>query len=234
LWRTAPWCAHPAAWFLLSWLTLEIMGYFMLTPFAAVRRLMGVVVVSTFLAGRLVALTSRSETGRINLWIVISYNALVGGLFFAIDLAEARAQKEAVERTAAQIREEDPNAIIWFVGHWGVQHYAEKAGFRPIVSYDLDSNSPIPLGERTLFHEGDWVVVPQTRWIDNRYVGIHRQPFSVDEKRTELRFVVAVKDQIPFHTIICFYSGRTALEHHSGNRVEFKVRQVTSDHSADR
>jgi hypothetical protein len=232
LWRYAPWRAHPAAWFLVCWLALEILGYFLLTPFPAVRRLMGVVVVASLVAGRLAALTGRSESGRINLWIVISYNALVGGLFFTIDLAEARAQKEAVERTATQIRAEDPDATIWFTGHWAVQYYGEKAGFRPIVSYDLDPKSLIPLGERTQFHEGDWIVVPRRRWIENRYVGVDRQPFAPDDKRTEFRFMVAVKDFIPFHTIICFYSGRTALEHHSGNRVEFEVRQVTADHWA--
>src|SRR5262249_40878559 len=50
--------------FLMLWLALEVVGYFALTPFAAARRVLGLVVVATLVAGRLAARSYRSEERR--------------------------------------------------------------------------------------------------------------------------------------------------------------------------
>jgi hypothetical protein len=41
--------------FLVMWLVMEILGYFMMTPFPAVRRVLGITVVASLLTGRLIA-----------------------------------------------------------------------------------------------------------------------------------------------------------------------------------
>src|SRR5262245_9328989 len=50
---------------------------------------------------------------------------------------------------AADVTRERPEtSTVWFVGHWGFQHYCERAGMQPLVP-----------GE-TLVRAGDFVVIP--------------------------------------------------------------------------
>jgi hypothetical protein len=219
--------------FLLCWLLLEVVGYVVLSPFPAVRRLPGVVVVTTLLLGRLAALTSRSAAARRTLYGVAAYGAFLGLLVYAVDLVEARAEKAAVEEAARRIRAEDDRATIWYVGHWGFQYYAERQGMRAVSAYP-PPDSAIPVPPRSAFHKGDWLVIPQYRWSGERFAGgVHKQPFTPDPYLTRPEFTVVMEDPVPLQTIINFYSGFTAVEHHEGPRLEVDVRRVLADHSAE-
>lgn len=222
--------------FLLLWLVLEVVGYMVLTPFVAVRRVMGVVVVGTLLVGRLAALTHRTAPARRIVWGIATYSTLLGVLVFGIDLVEARAEKDSVEEAARLIRERGDGGTIWYVGHWGFQYYAEREGMRAIAAVDPPGDSPIPLPPRSAFKKGDWLVLPEYNWPPGqRFVrGVHKQDFTPDDDRTRAEFSVVMQDGVPLQTVINFYAGFTAVESHSGPRLEVEVRRVTQDHLARR
>ncbi len=219
--------------FLLTWLVLEVLGYMALTPFPAVRRLLSVVIVSTLLLGRLAALVCRSAEARRNVWGVAVYGGVLGLLVYSVDLVEARSEKEAVEEAVRQIREQDPDGAIWYVGHWGFQYYAERQGLRPINAIEPPQHSPIPIPPRTVLRRGDWLVLPKYRWSGERFAGgVHKQWFTPDSDFTRVEFSIVMTDAVPLQTIINFYSGFTAVEHHEGPRLEADVRRVLADHAA--
>jgi hypothetical protein len=217
--------------FLLLWLLLELVGYHYLSPFVAVRRIMGVVVVGTLLAGRLAALTSRSAAARRTAVGIAAYSAVLGLLVFATDLAEARAEADAAEEAARRI-EEQGGGTVWYVGHWGFQYYAERAGMRAISSYP-SQDGPIPLSGRSHFEPGDWLVIPEFRYRNGHFAGVHAQDYTPDEQRTVPAGAVRMTDRIPWQTVINFYSGDTAVEHHTGPRLEVEIRRVTEAHDAE-
>jgi 4-amino-4-deoxy-L-arabinose transferase-like glycosyltransferase len=220
--------------FLLLWLALEVLGYLALTPFPAVRRLLAVVVVTTLLLGRLTALRCRTARARRTIAGVAAYGALLGLLVYGVDLVEARTEKQAVAEAVRQIRAIDDQGTIWFVGHWGFQYYAERAGLRPISAADPPADSPVPIPPRSELRRGDWLVLPRYRWSGDRFAGgVHKQDYTPDPDLTRPEFIIRLTDFVPLQTIINFYSGFTAVEHHEGPRLELEVRRVVADHPAE-
>jgi 4-amino-4-deoxy-L-arabinose transferase-like glycosyltransferase len=70
---------------------------------------------------------------------------------FSVLLTWADAEQSNVYRTAARhiVREiGDASGARYFVGHWGLQHYLEREGFRPVVP---------PMYGRSDLEAGDWV-----------------------------------------------------------------------------
>jgi hypothetical protein len=226
-WQAWPWRGRRAGLFLVLWLLLELLGYVVLTPFPAVRRVLGLVAVGTLAAGWLAARGCRRPEARRLAYVAIAASALLGLLVDWIDIVDARAQKEGIEQTARRLRDEGTGeATVWYVGHWGLQYYAEREGMRPVVPYDLPANTAIPLGERTRFRPGDFLVIPDDR--------ITRQPYTRDAARTEHVFSVWVTDPIPWQTIPCYYGGRCAVENHDCARLVIDVYRVTAAHAAYR
>lgn len=226
-WAAWPWGFRRAGLFLVLWLFLELLGYVVLTPFPAVRRVLGLVAVGTLAAGWLAARGCRRPAARRLAYAAVATSALLGLLVNGIDLIDSHAQKEGIERTARRLRDEGTgNATVWYVGHWGLQYYAEREGMRPVVPYDPPANAAIPLGERTRFRPGDYLVIPDYR--------ITRQPYTRDEARTEHVFAIWVTDPIPWQTIPCYYGGRCAVENHDCARLVIDVYRVTAAHTASR
>jgi hypothetical protein len=181
--------------FLVLWLTLELAGYLVLSPFPATRRLVGLLVVATIIAGRL-ASESGVSLPRIRLmrWLMVGTAAL-GLCYFAVDLRDALAQRKVAQTAALRIRGEDPGAKIWCYGAWGFKHYARAAGMLPIVS------------DPSRVHAGDWLVVGY-------------QPFEPWTGMDGFAPVteVAAKDRLPVRMMPCYYGGRTGFEHCDGPR----------------
>ena len=90
---------------------------------------MGVVIAGTLLVGRLASRTCRPRGRRALVWSIAAGSILLGLVFYALDLRDAWARKEAAELAAERIRSQDPQAVIWFAGHWGFQYYAERAAW---------------------------------------------------------------------------------------------------------
>jgi hypothetical protein len=248
VWRLAPSVAALARWggslspprptrvtaFLLGWLAVELVGYMALTPFPAVRRVLGIVVVLALLAGRLAALTCRSPGARRIVIGIAAYSAVLGLLVQGVDLLEARAEEGAVEEAARQIRQRGEGGTVWYVGHWGFQYYAGREGMVPISVYSAP-DGPIPVPPRSRLREGDWLVLPEWRYDAHGFAaGVHQQDFNPDPALTRKEFTVVMDDAVPLRTIITLYSGYTTVRHRDGPRLQVEVRRVLADHDADR
>jgi hypothetical protein len=197
-------------WFLLLWFIVEIMGYFALSPFPAARRVMGIVVVMTFLTGRLAARTCRSPARRRLVYYAAFGSIMLGLGFYGVDLRDALAEKQAAQQ-AADLLQPQAGSTVWYVGHWGFQFYAEHAGMRPVVP------------GRSRLRKGDWLVMPDER--------ITQQMIALHDDATALRFLCRIEDSLPLRTVSCYYGGRTPLQHQEGTRVLVRIYRVTADYA---
>jgi hypothetical protein len=195
-------------WFLVLWLGLEVAGYFALTPFPAVRRVMGIIVVATLLTGRLASRTCPTPAGRALLRGVAGAGIALGLVFLGVDILDAYAEKHAAEEAVRLIRERGGGGTVWYVGHWGFQYYAERCGMVPVVP------------NQSYFSEGDWLVLPEPL--------IDQQEFVVDPDRTRTAFCVIIADAVPLRTVMGYYGGTTPLGPAEGKRLTVEVRRVTA------
>jgi hypothetical protein len=203
--------------FLLCWLLGETTAYFFLTPFPAVRRIMGILVVATLVVGRLASRTCNAPSRRWLLHGVTVAGVALGFLFYGVDMLDAFTSKHLAESAAAVVRQHDPNARIWYVGHWGFQFYAEQAGMKPVVPTAPTGWSSKPPSE---LQAGDWLVVPEPR--------LNQQPIRVEPDCTEPVEEIVVETRVPLRTVQCFYGGQAPLEHHEGPRGRVTVYRVTA------
>jgi hypothetical protein len=210
--RRRRWRVNGKNWFLALWLLLEVAGYLALTPFTAVRRVLGVVIVGTLVASRLAAHTCRTPPRRRLMNRLVAANVALGFVFYAVDLRDSWAPKEAVTAAVQFIREEDSNARIWYVGHWGFQYYAEKAGLRPVI--------PGPDPKWQPLCRGDWLIVPDSRW--------EQQFLTLDAAPVQEIAAFRIADYLPLRTVRCFYGTDRGipLEHHEGPRMTVTVYRV--------
>jgi hypothetical protein len=198
-----------AARFLLLWLALEVGGSVLLTPFPAVRRVLGVAVVVTLLAGRLASRTCRAPARRRLVWGVTAASIALGLVFYAADFQSARAQQELAEGAAAWVRHQGTGGTAWYVGHWSFQYYAERRGLRPVDP------------GRSVLHRGDYLVVPDER--------VTQQPVTLSTDRMELAADLTARALLPLRTLPAYYGGRTPLEHHEGPLLTVRVYRITAE-----
>jgi hypothetical protein len=194
--------------FLLAWLALEVVGYLLLTPFPALRRVLGVAVVLSLLVASLAARTCRGAERRLTLQALSAGSIALGLAFFGLDWRGACVHRQAAEEAAGWVRDHG-GGTAWYVGHWGFQFYAERAGMQPVV----------PGASR--LRRGDWLVVPDSR--------LNQQGVYLDETKLTLEDRLTVEASVPLSTVPCFYGGRTPLEHHEGSRLEVRIYRVTED-----
>jgi hypothetical protein len=206
--------------FLLLWLGVEVLGYFALSPFPAVRRLLGTAVVLTLLAGRLAARTCAGPRGRRTVWAVTAFGVALGLMVYGVDLREAQVQQTAAQEAAAWVRDHG-GGRVWYVGHWGFQFAAEQCGMLPVVGqadwYVPEDGMPPP----SRLHRGDWLVEPCDR--------IHKQPVRLAEVPREFVCTFTFQDPIPLRTLCCFYLGRTPVTRSTGPRLQVDIYRVTAD-----
>jgi hypothetical protein len=200
--------------FVVLWLLGEVAGYFLLTPFPAVRRVMGVMIVGTLLAGRLAARTCMAAPRRRLIAGVTAFGIALGFGFYGVDLLDAFASKRLAENAAAHIREQDPHARIWYVGHWGFQYYAEQAGMIPVV----------PDGSSSRLMPGDCLVVPEPR--------LEQQRMRVEPYCMESDVDIIIEDRVPLRMVQCYYGGYVPLEHHDGPRARATIYRIIAPFTA--
>jgi hypothetical protein len=199
---------RPDDWFLALWLGLEAGGFLALSPFPAVRRVMGTVVVLTLLAGRLASRTCRHGPRRQLVRVAVALGVLLGLLFWAVDFRAANAQRQAVRRAADCIAPEmNGRETVWYTGHWGFQFYAERAGMRPVV-----------LGEP--LRRDDWLVVPDEQ--------IDQQEMRRDGEPLRLVREVVIDDRQPLQTVPFYYIGNVGLGHRRLPYLRVRVYRVTA------
>lgn len=177
--------------FLVAWLFCEVVGYFVLTPWPAVRRIIGMLVPATFIVGRAAEIRGVQRSG---IWFAVSVNATLALLFQVIDIENARIEQSAVAAIDARIRSRG-GGRVWFFGRRGWQYYAEQAGWRP-ARLDITTVAP-----------GDWLVVP-----DAAFGG----PRSEIPKSTTLVETIEFRSRFPVATIPWFYGTNAAVRKTSG------------------
>ena len=194
-WRPRPWRRWRAEAFLALWLGLEIAGYFALSPYPAVRRVMGIGVVGVLLLGRLASRTCRAPERARLVWGAAAVSGLLGLAAFGADFAIYHAEQAAAEKAVRRIREQDPAAVIWAPDLDGAfTFYALHAGMRRLMPSDA---SPRP---------GDWLV-------DLRKIG-DVEPSGAGAVGWETKTVYDVKLPAPLRSR--YQYGGTALDHFEG------------------
>lgn len=126
------------SWFVIGWVLLELAGYFLLTPFPAARRVIGLTIAIGVLAARVVRLIPARKPPT---WI-LPFGFLLGASTAGLDAFDA-----FWEQLHAQSARVDSKRT-WFAGHWGFQYYCEREGYTLIVP-----------GESVL-QRGDYLVLP--------------------------------------------------------------------------
>jgi hypothetical protein len=219
--------AGAAEWFVCLWLALEVVGFFAFTPFPAARRVLGLVVALTVLAGRLTS-WQPLRARRLGAAAALGLGIPVALLVFWLDLREADRQREAVRRAAAWIRGSTlarpgspARGTTWFTGHWGFQYYAEREGFEPLIPEDPISPPPGPRPEPSRLRRGDWLVMPDE--------GIDQPPVRIDPSLRLVRRIELDGRWPRLTTVPYFYSGNVAVDHPRRNGLEVRIYRVTKD-----
>jgi hypothetical protein len=193
--RVSPCSRRRDTLFLIAWVIQEVVMYFLMSPFPAVRRVVLLTVTLSLLAGRLVALRTRIQPSLVARLGALTVANIVLGIFYAgVDLTESVAMRRAAFEAADWIRLHQPNATIWCSGHWGYQFYAEQRGMLEVVP-----------GQSRL-RAGDWVVVP-----DESKDRIICQWFQLDPRMVRHEITLNVYDRLPFFTMPYYYSGGVAI-----------------------
>ncbi len=196
--------------FLTAWLAVEVAAFFVLSPFLAGRRVIGISLTSLLLCGRAAASTLAAGGSRGALRVGVAAGAALGLFLFASEVADARAGRDAVRRTTERLAElgADPSReTLWFVGHWGFQFYAARGGWSPI------------LPGRSLLRAGDWVIVPE---------GVPRQSLDLAPLPPALA-EVAARSPLPWSTIPWSYIGPTALRRRAEALIRVRIHRVAKD-----
>jgi hypothetical protein len=193
-------------WFLMLWLGVEVAGYFILSPFPAVRRVLGISVVSGLLVGRLLSRDCSPATWRVR--AIVTAGILLGFGYYGVDLRDALAQQSAAEQSALWGHRQG-HGRGYYLGHWGFQFYAERAGLRPVVP------------DVTRLRCDDWLVVPAAQ--------IAQQKIDISPEAFQASATFRVDDWIPFSTTSCYYGSRSPLEPLHGARLSVMVYRVLHD-----
>ncbi len=142
--------------FLAAWWLIEVAGAFAVSPWPAARRVVVPVVVGTLLVGRLAAVTAHAPARCRLVYAVAGFGIALGLFVQAIDIDDAAAERDGAERVTQWVRAIDGSGPIYYVGHLGLQFYAERAGWRPV---DPD---------HTRLPAGSWLVIPARNYGDQR------------------------------------------------------------------
>ncbi len=194
--------------FLFVWIAAEVAGYLMMTPFPASRRVIGLTLALTILAGRIAATTCR--TRRINVWLAVIPGVLLGVYFAAVDFAEARIEPEGVSDSAEYIRGQDASPTIWFVGHWGFQYAAEREGMKPLAA------------GRSILRKGDWLVVPDKEPPSRQ----NQQEFHPDPRMGLVLHTVVIRNRFPRTTRPWYYGGEWPMVNAGDVRLEVRIYRI--------
>ena len=178
---------------LVAWLALELVGYYAISPYPAVRRVIGLGIAATLLGARAAARRKDAPDARAGVRIAVALGLALGLLYFGSDLADARARRELVaraERRLAELGADRERENLWFIGHWELQFYAERAGMRQVVA-----------GESQLRPQ-DWVLLPAVA---------PRAPVALPASYFRREDELIATSAAPWSTISAYYDGPVPL-----------------------
>lgn len=211
LWHLCRWnrkhqSARKVNWFLGCWLLLEIGGFCALTPFPAIRRILGMFFVLCLILGRFASRMMRIEKNTTLLYGMVIIQVFLGSLYWSVDYQGAWAQQKLAHRASdwiASNSEAEKESTVWFTGHWGWQFYAERQGMRPLIPHV------------SRVHVGDWIVMPDSN--------VHQQEVELPIEKVNLIHEMTFSDRLPFRTMANFYDGYTGFIHQRGPRLKVSI-----------
>jgi hypothetical protein len=210
--------------FLLAWLGMEAVGYLVLTPFPAVRRVLGVFVVLTIVFGRLASRTCATPERRRLIRCVVAIGMILGLVFAAVGWLGARAYQRGAEESDAFVRSHG-GGRVWYIGHWGFQYYAERCGMLPVVPRYNAAPHSVELPPPSRLRRGDWLAIPEGK--------LEKPNLDLAALPHEEAGQIVIGDPLPLRTVPCFYDGRTPLQHHERPRLIVHIYRVTGDCEVD-
>jgi hypothetical protein len=210
-----------SAWFLVLWVALELSGYVVISPFPAVRRIMGSTIAATLLIGCLADQSPLGPRRRKVLNILTVATALLGFGFLGVDYLEARAEQQAAYAAAQLIGREHPQARMWYAGYWGFQYYAERCGMKQIVPLRNREHGIPALLPPSHFRRGDWLVIPDER--------VPQQEVDLNRPELEPEGQLTAGDAIALSTLMNYYAGAVPLRHQRGPRIVLRLFRVKDD-----
>lgn len=194
--------------FLALWLALEIAAFFLLSPFPASRRAMGVTVALAVVIGQLATRALRTGAERRLVYWVAGWGVALGSLYAVTDYLDAVVRRDAVELASARLGELGFDPVrqqVWFLGHWGVQFYAKELRMRPLVP-----------GISRL-RAGDWLLDP---------AGVDAQEISIFGGATQKRGVVMARNSWPWSTLPSSYVGPTPIRAQAKSQIVVVIHRV--------
>lgn len=202
--------------FLVGWVLVELAGYYVLTPFPAARRVIGVSIAIGLLAARTVSRMNRVRaTAGPPQWIVPLITA-VSLLVTALVTFDAFPEKVLAERAGKmpQVREQD--ATVWYAGHWGFQYYCERTGMKPVID------------GKTIAEPGDYLVWP----LIPDHAGFYRPnnlsvPRPPPATAAELIAIYEWDDVLSAQTIPNFYGGTEPIVGRDVPRLRVGLYRIT-------
>jgi len=196
-------------WLLLFWLAVELAGYYLLTPFPATRRVLGITIVGMLIVARLASRSQRwrPRPGVLRLAAMIS--AIVGICYAALDIADSHREPAAIHQAEQFIREHDAEPRIWFVGHWGLQYEAERRGFHPVVPWN------------SVLRAGDWLLLPPRTFP--------QQSMLADQRMGNPVHVVQIDRKLRLRTLPAYYGGYYPMEWWPSPHFELRIYRIEAD-----
>ncbi|MFQ5416491.1 MAG: hypothetical protein ACE5FL_05500 [Myxococcota bacterium] len=195
---------------LLGWLAVELVGFFVLSPYLAARRVVGLGVVATLLAGRVAY--RYAPTARAAVTAAMCSSAAIGALFLVADHCDALARRRSVVELAERVAALPADAgceTLWFTGHWSFLHYGEELSMRPAFA-----------GASRL-KRGDCLAIPH---------GVQRQRLAADPRFTREIPGLSTRSRWPWSTIPSFYVGPVPVRAQPVTQVRIALYRVLADH----
>ena len=197
---------------LVAWLLLEIVGYFAISPYPAVRRVIGLGVAAALLAARAACQARRcSRTPAPAAQIAAAFGVALGLLYFGSDLADAIARRAAIaraEQRLTQLGADRTRETLWYNGHWELQFYAEEAGMHAVVA-----------GESQL-RPRDWLLLTENTT---------QPPISFPADRFREEDELLAMSRSPWSTMPLYYDGPVPLRRQPEFQARARIFRVTRD-----
>jgi 4-amino-4-deoxy-L-arabinose transferase-like glycosyltransferase len=196
---------------LAVWLLLETAGYFLISPYPAARRVIGVGVAATLLAARTASPRSQEPEARGGIRVAIGFGALLSALYFAADLSDARARQALAARIAERVPQlgaDAPRETVWYNGHWELQFYLARAGMQPVIA------------GRSHLRPGDWLILSE---------GTAPSPLSFPASRFRQQDELVAVSGWPWSTIPLYYDGPVPLRRQGEMQSSARIFRVTRD-----
>ncbi|MCX7664573.1 MAG: glycosyltransferase family 39 protein [Gemmataceae bacterium] len=189
-WRSSPKYDQICWLFLGGWFLLEIAGYFALSPFPAVRRVMGIIIVFTFGVMRFTELRQPPQ-----FWIpiIVVFQISFALVIYMTDLLDTCACRDQARQITARLNEEYPrNRTIWYANWYGFGYYLRESGCRPLT---VNRDRPQVNDLLVMSHEQELEKIIQESGIELEQIGSGY-----------------LNSGYPLKVCMGYYGGRTPLE----------------------